>query len=116
MKRKQLGNSDVQVSPLTFGAWAISGWMWGGADEKQAIEAVRTALDLGMTTIDTAAVYGFGKSEELIGKAREGVPRDSYQILTQYGLNLVSEHRDYQAESADENGNPVTVSRWMPNE
>lgn len=114
MKLKQLGKSDLKVSPLTFGAWAISGWMWGGADEKQAIKAVRTSLDLGMTTIDTAAVYGFGKSEELIGKALEGIPRDSYQILTKYGLNWESEDGDFHADSEDENGNPVTVYRWVP--
>src|SRR5690625_7749628 len=106
MKRKQLGNSDVQVSPLTFGAWAISGWSWGGADEKQAIEAVRTSLDLGMTTIDTAAVYGIGNSEELIGKALTGVIRDSYHILTKYCLHWESDDGDFHSEREYENGHP----------
>jgi aryl-alcohol dehydrogenase-like predicted oxidoreductase len=63
MKLRQLGNSDIKVTPIAFGAWAIGGWMWGGADEDDAIKAVQTAVDLGMTTIDTAAVYGYGKSE-----------------------------------------------------
>jgi len=69
MEYKTLGQSDIKVSELAFGAWAIGGWMWGGADSKDAIRAVETAVDHGMTTIDTAAVYGFGLSEELTGKA-----------------------------------------------
>lgn len=55
--------SDVKVTPMAFGAWAIGGWMWGGTEEKEAIEAIQAAYDGGITTIDTAPVYGFGKSE-----------------------------------------------------
>src|SRR5215216_2911539 len=87
MELKRLGSSDVHVTPIAFGAWAVGGWMWGGAEEGAAIRAIRTSYDLGITTIDTAPVYGFGRSEELIGKAMADVPRDSYQILTKYGLN-----------------------------
>ncbi len=57
---RKLGKSDVQVSAITFGAWAVGGWMWGGTDEEQSIAAIRTAIEMGVTTIDTAAVYGFG--------------------------------------------------------
>lgn len=87
MKLRNLDHSDVKVTPLAFGAWAIGGWMWGGADEQDALRAIRAAVDHGMTTIDTAPVYGLGKSEELIAQALHGVPRDQYQILTKYGLN-----------------------------
>ena len=107
-----MGNSEVDVTPIAFGAWAIGGWMWGGADEAEAIKAVQTAVDLGMTTIDTAAVYGYGKSECLIGKALREVPRDRYQILTKYGLNWETDDGEFHFESQDEEGNPRDIYRW----
>lgn len=116
MKLRQLGHSDIKVTPIAFGAWAIGGWMWGGADENDAIKAVRTALDLGMTTIDTAAVYGYGKSEKLIGKALEDTPRDSYQILTKYGLNWETDDGEFHFTSEDEEGNPVDIYKWAAKE
>ena len=69
MEYRSLGQSDIKVSELAFGAWAIGGWLWGGADSKDAVRAIETAVDNGMTTIDTAAVYGFVLSEELVAKA-----------------------------------------------
>ncbi|WP_234567863.1 aldo/keto reductase [Rhodohalobacter sp. 614A] len=116
MKLRQLGNSDIKVTPIAFGAWAIGGWMWGGADEDDAIKAVQTAVDLGITTIDTAAMYGYGKSETLIGKALKDRPRDSYQILTKYGLNWESDDGEFYFESQDEEGNPVDVYKWAAKE
>jgi len=86
MEARQLGKSDVLVSAVTFGAWAIGGWMWGGTDEKAAIEAIHRAYDLGVTSIDTAAIYGYGLSEELVGRAIRDLPREKLQILTKYGL------------------------------
>lgn len=116
MKLRQLGNSEIKVTPIAFGAWAIGGWMWGGADEDDAIKAVQTAVDLGITTIDTAAVYGYGKSETLISKALKDRPRDSYQILTKYGLNWESDDGEFYFESQDEKGNPVDVYKWAAKE
>ena len=72
MELKQLGTSSLKVTPIAFGAWAIGGWMWGGAEDDAAIKAIHASLDAGVTTIDTAAVYGFGKSEELVGQALQG--------------------------------------------
>ncbi|MEX0982505.1 MAG: aldo/keto reductase [Bacteroidales bacterium] len=72
MKKVQLGKSDIYVTPVTFGAWAIGGWMWGGADRKQAVEAIHASLDLGTSSIDTAPIYGFGRSEEIVGEAVNG--------------------------------------------
>ena len=69
MEYRKLGQSELKLSAVTFGAWAIGGWMWGGADKKDAIEAIHTAVDLGITSIDTAPVYGFGVSEEIVGEA-----------------------------------------------
>src|SRR5699024_9990689 len=109
MKYKKLGNSEVKVTPLTFGAWAIGGWMWGGADEKKAIEAIKEAYHLGITTIDTAPIYGFGKSEELVGEAMEGISRDKYQILTKFGMNWQSEDGEFSSETTDEDGNEIKI-------
>jgi aryl-alcohol dehydrogenase-like predicted oxidoreductase len=64
-----LGNSDIKSSRIGLGTWAIGGWMWGGTDEAQAIDTIRTALSHDITLIDTAPVYGFGTSEEIVGKA-----------------------------------------------
>lgn len=116
MKLRQIGQSDIKVTPIAFGAWAIGGWMWGGADEDDAIKAVQTAIDLGMTTIDTAAVYGYGKSEELIGKALKDTPRDSYQILTKYGLNWETDDGEFHFESQDKDGNKVDIYKWASKE
>ena len=82
---RKLGQSDIEVSAITFGAWAIGGFMWGGSDEKQALGAIRRGYDLGVTTIDTAPIYGTGLSEELVGKAIAG-NRENYQILTKFGM------------------------------
>ena len=63
MKVRKLGNSDLEVPVVIFGAWAIGGWKWGGTDDANSIKAIQKAIDLGMNCIDTAAVYGFGHSE-----------------------------------------------------
>jgi aryl-alcohol dehydrogenase-like predicted oxidoreductase len=109
MELKQLGKSNVKVTPLAFGAWAIGGWMWGGADEKAAIQAIQTAFHEGITTIDTAPVYGFGKSEELVGKALHGIARDKYQILTKFGMNWETAEGEYFFDTKDLNGNPLKI-------
>src|SRR5258705_7221323 len=61
--------TSLEVSRVAIGTWAIGGWMWGGSDEKESIETIRSAMDQGVTAIDTAPVYGFGRSEEIVGKA-----------------------------------------------
>jgi aryl-alcohol dehydrogenase-like predicted oxidoreductase len=70
---RTLGNSDLQLTPIGFGAWAIGGgnWEfgWGPQDDKESIAAIHRGLDLGMNWIDTAAIYGLGHSEEVVGQA-----------------------------------------------
>jgi methylglyoxal reductase len=66
---RKLGSSGIDVSVVGFGAWTIGGWMWGGADQAQAVEAIHAALDEGVNLIDTAPIYGFGRSEEIVGQA-----------------------------------------------
>ena len=72
---RRLGNSDLEITALGVGAWAMggSGWQfsWGEQDDKDSIGAIRAALDTGLNWIDTAAVYGLGHSEEVVGRALE---------------------------------------------
>jgi aryl-alcohol dehydrogenase-like predicted oxidoreductase len=108
MEYRTLGKSEIKVTELAFGAWAIGGWMWGGADSKDAIKAIETAIDHGMTTIDTAAVYGFGLSEELVGKATKG-KRNKVQILTKFGLTWGDKKGTFFFPSTDNNGNRISI-------
>ena len=88
MEQITLGASGLTTSRIALGTWAIGGWMWGGSDEAQAIDTIRTAVARGITLIDTAPVYGFGHSEEIVGKAlAEGGLRDKVRIATKVGLN-----------------------------
>ncbi|MDW7774064.1 MAG: aldo/keto reductase [Desulfobulbaceae bacterium] len=83
----QLGGSGISVSKICLGTWAIGGWMWGGTEEEESIRTIRTALDKGINFIDTAPVYGFGRSEEIVGKALQGyVQRDQVVVATKSGL------------------------------
>jgi aryl-alcohol dehydrogenase-like predicted oxidoreductase len=79
---KKLGNSDLAITPLGIGAWAMGGpgWQftWGDQDDADSIAAIRAALDAGMNWIDTAAVYGLGHSEEVVARALEGVSNKPY--------------------------------------
>jgi aryl-alcohol dehydrogenase-like predicted oxidoreductase len=76
------------ASRVGLGTWAIGGWMWGGTHEQEAIDTVLAALDRGITLIDTAPVYGFGRSEELVGRAlREHDQRDEVVLATKLGLD-----------------------------
>ncbi len=78
---------NLKVSRIALGTWAIGGWMWGGSDEKEAIDTILKAIDLGINIIDTAPVYGFGKSEEIVGKAlKMSGKRQDIIIATKVGL------------------------------
>jgi len=103
MEKRALGKSALPVSPIAFGAWAIGGWMWGGADKKDAIRAIHACLDLGVTSLDTAPIYGFGRSEELVGEAIKG-KRDSYEILTKCGMRWEGTKGEYFFTTNDNSG------------
>jgi methylglyoxal reductase len=85
MDLRPLGSSDIQASAVAFGAWALGGWRWGGADERTSIDALRAGIDAGINFIDTAPAYGFGVGEEIVGKAIAG-RRDRVVIATKCGL------------------------------
>ncbi|MES1925680.1 oxidoreductase [Salinisphaera sp. T31B1] len=81
-------------SRIGLGTWAIGGWMWGGTDESQAIRTIQSAPDHGVTLIDTAPVYGFGASEQIVGKAiRQACLRDDVLLATKCGLAWDSRER-----------------------
>jgi aryl-alcohol dehydrogenase-like predicted oxidoreductase len=87
MERISIGNCGLETSRIGLGTWAIGGWMWGGSDESQSIATIRTAVDRGVTLIDTAPVYGFGRAEEIVGKAlAEGGLRRRVTIATKVGI------------------------------
>ncbi|MBC7571383.1 MAG: aldo/keto reductase [Spirosoma sp.] len=112
MEYRRLGNSDLQVSIITFGAWAAGGWMWGGTERKGAVEAIRAAYELGVTSIDTAPIYGQGTSEEIVGEAIRGIPRDKVQILTKYGMRWDLKQGEFGFKSQDNDGNPIEVYKY----
>jgi aryl-alcohol dehydrogenase-like predicted oxidoreductase len=112
MHYNSLGNSNVKVTPIAFGAWAVGGWMWGGAEESAALRAIRASYDYGVTSIDTAPVYGFGRSEELVGRAMQGVQRDKYQILTKYGLNWETSQGEFYFDTTGNDGKPLKIYKY----
>jgi aryl-alcohol dehydrogenase-like predicted oxidoreductase len=77
MKKWQLGNTDMNITPIGFGAWALGGggwaYSWGPQDDRESVTAIHHALDLGINWIDTAAAYGLGHSEEVVGQAVKGL-------------------------------------------
>ena len=90
MQTRQLGKSDLNITPIGFGAWAIggSGWQfgWGAQDDNDSIAAIHRALELGVNWIDTAAVYGLGHSEEIVARALTSWPGAKPYIFTKCGL------------------------------
>jgi aryl-alcohol dehydrogenase-like predicted oxidoreductase len=86
MEIAEIPGTGLKVSRIGLGTWAIGGWMWGGSEEAQSISTIRAALDDGITLIDTAPVYGFGRSEEIVGKAIADRWRSQAIIATKVGL------------------------------
>jgi len=87
MRTRKIGTTDIEASVVALGAWAIGGGTWWGksSDDEQSIRAIHTALDAGVTMIDTAPAYGWGRSEEVVGKALKG-RRDKVILATKCGL------------------------------
>src|SRR5258708_10792176 len=84
----EIPGTSMRVSRVALGTWAMGGWMWGGSNENDAISAIHAALERGINLIDTAPVYGFGRSEEIVGKALAiGGRRKRAFIATQVGLD-----------------------------
>ncbi len=88
MEYTKIPGTDLKVSRLSLGTWAIGGWMWGGTDEDLAIKTIHAAIDQGINLIDTAPVYGFGRSEQIVGQALALKKcREQVVISTKTGLD-----------------------------
>jgi aryl-alcohol dehydrogenase-like predicted oxidoreductase len=110
MEYRQLGTSDLKVSAVALGTWAIGGWLWGGTDDEAAVAAIRAAIDAGVTSIDTAPMYGMGHSERIVGKAIAG-RRDRVQVMTKYVLRWDLAEGEKFFETTDAEGNRREVYR-----
>jgi len=113
---RNLSNSDLNVSTITFGAWAAGGWMWGKTDRNDAIEAIRASYDLGVTSIDTAPIYGQGESEEIVGDAIKGISRDKIQILTKFGMRWDLNKGDFGFKSKNNEGIEIDIYKYAGKE
>ncbi|WP_158799498.1 aldo/keto reductase [Pedobacter sp. L105] len=118
MSYRTIGKSNLKLSAITFGAWAVGGWMWGGSDTNDAIEAMKAAYDHGITSIDTAPAYGQGDSEILVGEAIKGIPRDKVQIMTKFGMrwDLPDFKGPVHSVSKDNNGNEIKTVKYAGKE
>lgn len=116
MEYRKIGNTDLKLSVITFGAWAAGGWMWGSTDRNDAIKAIQASYDEGVTSIDTAPIYGQGDSEEIVGEALQGISRDKVQIITKYGMRWDLAKGDFAMKSKDNNGKDIDVYKYAGRE
>ena len=87
----EIQGTHIISSRIALGTWAMGGWMWGGSEDKESIRTIHAALDHGINLIDTAPIYGYGRSEEIVGEAlRQGGRRDSVILATKVGLDLTN--------------------------
>lgn len=91
MEKRTLGTSDIQITPILMGTWQAGKRMWVGIEDEESVKAIRAAVDAGMTTIDTAEVYGEGHSEQVIAKALVDVPREQVE----YASKVFANHLKY---------------------
>ena len=87
MEFATIPETSLRISRVGLGTWAIGGWMWGGTDDEESIATIRAAVERGDNLIDTAPAYGFGRSEEIVGRAiADGRLRSRVVIATKVGL------------------------------
>jgi aryl-alcohol dehydrogenase-like predicted oxidoreductase len=114
MEYRKLGDTNLELSAITYGSFAIGGTMWGGTEENEAQNAIRASIDHGVTTIDTAPFYGLGFSEELIGRTIKDMDRSKVQILTKFGMVWDGSNEgkgDYMWDQED-NGNVYPLYKY----
>jgi methylglyoxal reductase len=116
MHYHELGSSGIKASVVGLGTFAIGGWFWGGTDEKKSIEAIHASLDMGVNLIDTAPIYGFGKAEEIVGKALKG-KRDKAVIATKCGLRWDTDKGEFEGYADDKSPSTTpakyTIHRYL---
>lgn len=116
MKYRRIGKSDFNASVVALGAWAIGGWKWGGTEESSAVRTIQSAIDHGINLIDTAPIYGFGRSEEILGRAIKD-RRDRVILATKCGLvwdRIAGDFHFYCDDKGQtENPSKYTVYRYL---
>ncbi|HEY0771667.1 MAG TPA: aldo/keto reductase [Sphingobacteriaceae bacterium] len=116
MEYRKIGETDLECSVITFGAWAAGGWMWGGNEQNDAEEAIRASFDLGVTSIDTAPIYGQGESEEIVGRAIKDIPRDKVQLLTKYGMRWDLKKGEFAMKSKNNQSEDIEIFKYAGKE
>src|SRR5579863_9102167 len=103
----KIGDTNLISSRIALGTWAIGGWMWGGTDEEESIRTIHAALDQGINLIDTAPIYGYGRSEEIVGEAlRQYGRRESVILATKVGI-------DWTNGKVQRNSSPQRIRREL---
>jgi aryl-alcohol dehydrogenase-like predicted oxidoreductase len=104
LETRQLGNSDLHITPIGFGAWAIGGgnweFAWGAQDDNESVAAIERALDLGINWIDTAAIYGLGHSEEIVSRALKNTSKKPY-VFTKCSMRWNEDRSIYRSLKED---------------
>lgn len=116
MEYRNLGKSDLKLSVITFGAWAAGGWMWGGTERSEAVTAIKESYHAGVTSIDTAPIYGQGLSEEIVGEAIKDLPREKVQILTKFGMRWDLTKGNLAMHSKNNSGNAIDIYKYAGKE
>lgn len=116
MEYRKLEGTDLELSTITFGAWAAGSWMWGKTERKDAVDAIRSGYEQGVTSIDTAPIYGQGASEEIVGEAIKELKREDIQILTKFGMRWDLEKGDFTFTSKDNNGQEIDIYKYAGKE
>ena len=105
IETKTLGNSDMELTAIGFGAWAVGGgeyaFGWGSQEDADSIAAIQTAVNMGMNWIDTAAIYGLGHSEEVVGKALRQMDGEIPYVFTKCSMRWNEEREIYSSMTDD---------------
>ena len=96
MEKREIGRSGIMAGGIGLGAWAIGGGLWwGDNDDRMSIDTIHRALELGINWVDTARVYGFGHSEEVVGKALKKISREKVILSTKCGIQWYDKNGEY---------------------
>ncbi|MFP5437554.1 MAG: aldo/keto reductase [Bacteroidia bacterium] len=116
MEFRKIGNTDLELSVITFGAWAAGGWMWGGTERNEAIDAIQKSFDEGVTSIDTAPIYGQGDSEEIVAEAIAPLGRDKVQLVTKFGMRWDLAQGTLAMKSKNNQGQDIDIYKYAGRE